>query len=387
MFHVRFSDTTLPRRMKITNLQLFHVKPRWLFLKVSTDGGLAGWGEPIVEGKAQTTAAAVREFGRLLIGEDPRRVEHLWQMMYRGSFYRGGPVLSSAISGIEQACWDILGKSLGAPVWQLLGGRVRDKVRVYAWIRCDTDAGYRDTLKTAVREKRFTAYKMAPCVGPMRMLETPGAIKEVVKRVAEVREIAGDDVDVALDFHGRTTPAVAKILCKELEPLRPMFVEEPVLPGDIQSLHEVARSTTIPIAAGERLFTRWDFAPLIESGAVAVIQPDLSHAGGIFEGRKIAAHAEMRNVAVAPHCPLGPIALAASLQLAACTPNFLCQEHVTLGEDYLRRAFKLNGGYVDAPAGPGLGIEIDEERVRAEAFDGDWETPQWRHGDGSVAEW
>jgi galactonate dehydratase len=373
--------------MKITNLELFHVRPRWLFLKVSTDAGVAGWGEPIVEGKAQTTAAAVREFGRLLIGQDPRRIEHLWQQMYRGAFYRGGPVLCSAISGIEQACWDILGKSLGAPAWQLLGGRVRDKIRLYAWIRCDTDADYRDRLKSSVRERRFTAYKMAPCTGPMRMLETPAAIRQVAERVAEVRAIAGDEIDIALDFHGRTSPALAKILCKELEPLRPMFVEEPVLPGDLKSLLDVARSTTIPIAAGERLFTRWDFAPVIESGAVAVIQPDLSHSGGIFETRKIAAHAETRNIAVAPHCPLGPITLAASLQLAACTPNFLCQEHVTLGEDYIKAPFTLHAGHVEVPAGPGLGIEIDEEKVRAGAYAGDWETPQWRHEDGAVAEW
>jgi galactonate dehydratase len=373
--------------MKITTLDLFHVRPRWLFLKISTDAGLVGWGEPILEGKAQTTAAAVKELGRIIIGQDPRRIEHLFQAMHRGSFYRGGPILSSAISGIEQALWDILGKSLNAPVHQLLGGQVRDKIRMYAWIRCDSDADYLANLKTSVAQKQFTAYKLAPCVGPMRLLESPATIKDVVNRVAQIREIAGDHIDIALDFHGRTTPTLAKILCKELEPLRPMFVEEPVLPDDPKSLLDVARSTTIPIAAGERLYTRWGFTQIIETGAVAVIQPDLSHAGGIFETRKIAAHAETRNIAVAPHCPLGPIALAASLQLAACTPNFLCQEHVTLGDDYLKTPFSLQQGYINVPTTPGLGIEIDEEKVRAGAFEGDWDTPQWRHEDGSVAEW
>jgi len=315
--------------------------------------------------------------GRWLIGQDPRRIEHIWQHLYRGGFYRGGPILTSALSGIEQALWDILGKHLNVPAHQLLGGRVRDKIRLYGRISAQALDKF---------DGRFTAYKMSS-LKATKMIETPGVLDRVVEDFAKIREAVGRDVDIAFDFHGRTTPAVAKRLARALEPYDPMFIEEPVLPGDADALLEIARSTTIPVAAGERLFTRWDFEEIIAKRAVAIIQPDVSHVGGIFETRKVAAMAEAANIALAPHCPLGPVALAACLQVAACTPNFLCQEHVTLGDDYLKDPFTLEDGYIPVPTAPGLGIELDDDKVESGRFDGDWNTPTFEHEDGSFAEW
>jgi galactonate dehydratase len=372
--------------MIITKLETFHVRPRWLFLKVSTDEGISGWGEPVVEGRARTVETAVHEYERLLIGQDPRRIEHLWQCMWKGTFYRGGPVLTSAMSGIEQALWDILGKSLGVPVYQLLGGRVRGTIRVYAHLRHQPGEDTVACIKRMVREKQYTAYKWSP-LGAMRMLESKGTIDKAVEAFIGAREAAGPEIDLAIDMHGRATPAISIQVARRLEPYHPLFIEEPVLPGDVTGLKRIADATSVPVATGERLFTRWQFQEIIEAHAVDVVQPDISHCGGIFEARKIAAMAESRNIAIAPHCPLGPITLAASLQLAACTPNFLCQEQVNLGEEYLKQPFIVEAGSIKVPEGPGLGIEVDEDRVRAEKFAGDWETPVWTLPDGSRAEW
>lgn len=372
--------------MKITRLETLHVRPRWLFLKIHTDEGIVGLGEPTLEGRAQTVETAVHEIGRYLIGKDPREIEKHWQTIYRGTFYRGGPVLSSALSGVEQALWDILGKHLGVPVWQLLGGKVRDKIRLYGWVNIEKTGDYVENFKRSVEDTRFTAFKFVPVPG-MRMIETPDVLDRVVQNVKDVREAIPRHVDIGLDFHGRTTPAMARKLARLLEPYDPMFIEEPVLPGDTAALKSIADSTVIPIATGERLFTRWQFNDLIEQQAVAIIQPDLSHVGGIFEARKIAAMAEARNIAVAPHCPLGPIGLAACLQLAATTPNHLIQEHLSLGEGYLCEPFELDGGYIPVPEKPGLGIELDDLAVQEKLFEGDWETPRFTLEDGSFAEW
>lgn len=372
--------------MKIVEFETLHVRPRWLFLKIHTDEGIVGLGEPTLEGRTQTVETAVHEIARYLIGEDPRQIEKHWQTIYRGTFYRGGPVLSSALSGVEQALWDILGKHLGVPVWQLLGGKVRDKIRMYGWVKGEETGDYVENFKRSVKDGAFTAYKLVPVPG-MRMIETPDVLDRVVQNVKEVREAAPRHVDIALDFHGRTTPAVARRLARQLEPYFPMFIEEPVLPGDTAALKNIADSTVIPIAAGERLFTRWQFNDLIEQEAVAIIQPDVSHVGGIFEARKIAAMAEARNIAVAPHCPLGPIALAACLQLAATTPNHLIQEHLTLGEGYLKEPFVVEDGYIPVSEKPGLGIELDDEAVEEKDFEGDWATPHFTLEDGSFAEW
>ncbi len=371
--------------MKITRLETFFVKPRWLFLKVHTDEGLCGWGEPIVEGWSQTVAAAVQEMGRYLVGQDPRRIEHHWQAIYRGAFYRGGPVLTSALSGIEQALWDITGKWLRVPVYQLLGGAVRDKIRVYAHAGGSTPEQARDSGRSAV-ERGFTAVKTG-LFEAARFTEGPGFIDRAVERLAGLREGVGENVDIGIDFHGRVGPALAIQLAAALEPYHPMFIEEPCLPENVDSLVQIARSTTVPIATGERLFTRFGFREVLEKGAAVILQPDVSHCGGISEMRKIASMAETYFAAIAPHCPLGPIALAACLQVDACTPNFLCQEQVCLGEGYLKNPFTVENGYVATPTGAGLGIEVDEKALAEQLYDGAWENPRLWHEDGSVADW
>jgi len=371
--------------MKIATIETLFVRPRWVLVKVRTDGGLVGWGDATLEGWSPAVAGAVAQMADYLVGKDPRRIEHHVQALYRGGFYRGGPLLTSALSGLEQALWDLTGKALGAGVHELLGGRVRGRVRVYAHVGGDSAEAY----ALAGREKLdagFTAVKTCP-FGAARFVETPAFVAGVVERVQALRDAVGPDVDVALDFHGRTSPALAIRLCQALEPLEPMFVEEPCPPGNADSLAAVARTTSIPIAAGERLVTRWGFRELLEKRAVAICQPDLSHAGGILEVRKIAAVAEVYDVAVAPHCPLSAVSLAAGLQLDACTPNFLCQEQVCLGEGYLARAFVVADGCIDVPAGPGLGIEIDEDALAERLYDGRWANPRLWHDDGSVADW
>jgi galactonate dehydratase len=382
--------------MKIQNMELFKVPPRWLFLKITTDDGLAGWGEPILEGRADTVQTAVEEMSGYLIGKDPSPIEDIWQVLYRGGFYRGGPILTSALSGIEQALWDIKGKRFGVPIYELLGGPVREKVRVYAWIGGDSPAEVGAAAKARVQEG-YTALKMN-ATASMNWIDSPSKVQAAVETLAEVREAIGYGVDIAIDFHGRVHRAMAKVLAKELESFKPLFIEEPVLPENNEALLELAKHISIPIATGERLYTRWGFKSLLASGAVDILQPDLSHAGGIWETRKIAAMAEAYDVAVAPHCPLGPIALAASLQLDFCTPNTFIQEQ-SLGIHYHQNAdlldylvdpgvFHYQDGFVPRLANPGLGLEIHEEKVREKSLTGHhWQNPVWRNADGSIAEW
>ncbi len=371
--------------MKITRLETIHVKPRWLFLKIHTDEGIVGLGEPIVEGRTLTTETAVEEIGRYLIGQDPRRIEHHWQAIYRDAFYRGGPVLTSALSGVEQALWDITGKWLGVPVWQLLGGNTRDRIRVYGHFGGSTIEENNASAKAAIA-RGFTALKTGPG-GVWNIVDSYGKITEFVERFASLRQAVGNGIDIAVDFHGRISPAMAIPLCRELEPYHPFFVEEPCQAQNVDTLVTIARSTTIPIATGERLFTKWGFREVLEKQACVIVQPDVSHAGGILELKKIAAMAETYYAAIAPHCPLGPIALAACLQVDACVPNFLCQEQVNLGDGYLKEPFKVVDGYIPLPTKPGLGIELDEEALAGKVFGGDWENPRQRYPDGSVSDW
>jgi galactonate dehydratase len=382
--------------VKIEQFELFQVPPRWLFLKLTTDNGIVGWGEPIVEGRAATTAAAVTELGEYFIGKDPRNVEDLWQTMYRGGFYRGGEILMSAISGIEQALWDIKGKALGVPVYELLGGAVRDKMRVYAWIGGDNPSEAAEAAKVRMTEG-YTALKMNG-TGPMEWIDTPAQIELAASRLAAVREAVGNNVQIGIDFHGRVHKGMAKQLFKALESSRPMFIEEPVLSENNEVLLELSRLSHIPIATGERMYTRWGFKELLKTGAADIIQPDVSHAGGIWETRKIAAMAEAFDVAVAPHCPLGPIALAACLQVDFCSGNAFIQEqslgiHYNQGSDVLDyltdpNVFRYQDGFVPLLKAPGLGIEINEEKVREMAKVGHtWRNPVWRNVDGSVTEW
>jgi galactonate dehydratase len=371
--------------MRITKLETIFVKPRWLFLKVHTDAGIVGWGEPVVEGRSQTVAAAVHEIGRYLIGQDPMRIEHHWQAIYRGAFYRGGPVLTSALSGVEQALWDIKGKALGAPVYELLGGAVRERIRIYHHCGGETPEQCAESARTWANAG-FTALKTG-VPGPLQIVDRPSAVEDMAARIAAMRQAVGPQVDIGIDFHGRVSPAMAVRLAKALEPYHPMFIEEPCLPENVDTMVTIARSTSIPVATGERLFTKWGFREVLEKQAAVVLQPDLSHAGGILECKKIAAMAEVYYAAIAPHCPLGPIALAACLQLDACTPNFLCQEQVNLGDGYLKEPFQVQNGYIPLPMGPGLGIEVDERAVAEKVYDGSWETPRLWHEDGSVADW
>lgn len=377
--------------MKITALRTYHVAPRWLFVKISTDVGIDGWGEPIVEGRARTTETAVAEIGEYLVGQDPRRIEHHWQAIYRGAFYRGGPVLMSALSGVEQALWDIKGKHLGVPVYELLGGAVRDSIGVYAHAAGDTTDELVVTGRRLV-QSGFDTLKVG-ITAPAWPLASPAYVEHEADRFFALRAAVGTDVKLAIDFHGRVTPALAGQLIEALQPAAPYFVEEPVLPENPKAMIALASRTTVPIATGERLFTRWQYRELLEAGGVAVVQPDLCHVGGIFEARKIAAMAETHYVSVAPHNPLGPISLAACLQLDACTPNFLTQEHPTLpdgsdlGQGLLHDPFTITQGSISLPLAPGLGIHVDEDAVLARCTIGDWKTPALRHPDGSVADW
>ncbi len=382
--------------MRIEKIELFKVPPRWLFLKITTASGISGWGEPVVEGKADTVKAAVEEMEPFLLGRDARHIEDIWQVLYRGSFYRGGPVLMSAIAGIDQALWDIKGKALGVPVYELLGGAVRDKMKMYGWIGGDKPAHVVEGARKRMADG-FHAVKMNGCA-ELEWIDTPKKIDDAVKLISSVRDAIGYDRGLGIDFHGRVHKGMAKIFMRELDHLKPMFIEEPVLSENLEAFAGLAAYTSAPIATGERLFSRWDFKRLFEQGAVDIIQPDLSHAGGITEVKKIAAMAEAYDVALAPHCPLGPIALAASLQVDFNSLNAFIQEssigiHYNEGVDLLDyllnpEVFDIKDGYIDRPALPGLGVEINEEKVREMAKAGhNWKNPVWRNEDGSVAEW
>ncbi|MFJ8045715.1 galactonate dehydratase [Kitasatospora sp. NPDC096147] len=381
--------------MKITGWETFLVAPRWLFLRVDTDAGISGWGEPIVEGRAEAVKAVVDTHFEYLVGRDPRRIEQHWQTLTKSGFYRGGPVFSSAVAGIDQALWDITARALGVPVHALLGGAVRDTVRMYTWVHgLDPDELAADAkVKVA---QGFTAVKvnLTEAADP---IPSKRDLEFWAHRMRVLREAVGDEVDIAIDVHGRFSTAATLAILPLLEPVRPFFVEEPVLPEHGAQLRRIVESTPIPIATGERLFSRREFAEPLAAG-VAVVQPDLSHAGGISEVRRIAAAAETHDALLAPHCPLGPIALAASLQVDFATPNFLIQEQ-SLGIGYAEgndllayvrdpSVFDMTDGRIRRPEGPGLGIEVDEGVVREAARTGHaWRPPLWQHTDGSFAEW
>ena len=379
---------------RIGRIECFLVRPRWVFVRVETDQGAVGWGEATLEGHAEAVAGAFEAIRDRLVGHDPERIEDAWQMLHRLGFYRGGPVLLSAISGIDQALWDIKARKLDVPVYQLLGGRVRDRVPVYAWIGGDRPADVAAAAR-ARRDQGFSAVKMNG-TGDLGWLDSPARIDALAERIAGVR---AEGIDVGVDFHGRVHKPMARMVLAAIEPFRPLFAEEIVLGDNPAVMAQLAAHTSVPLALGERLYSRWDYRPFFESGAIDIAQPDLAHAGGISEGRRIAAMAETYDVAIAPHCPIGPIALAACLHLAAATPNFVMQE-VSLGIHYNSPSddlttlvdnadmFAIADGTVALPAGPGLGVAINEAAVRDMAKTPHrWRNPAWRGEHGELREW
>ena len=382
--------------LKVCKVELFQVPPRWLFVKVTTESGIVGWGEPVVEGRAATVEAAIKEMLPILIGHPANRIEDFWQMVYRGGFYRGGPVLMSALSGIDQALWDIKGKALGVPIYELLGGAVRDKMKIYGWVNANTPEELAIKAKDRIANG-FTALKMV-VTNEMEWIDAPHKVAAAAARLASVRNAIGYQYPIGVDFHGRVHKGMVKMLAKALEPYEPYFLEEPVLSENNEALASIYNFTSIPIATGERMYSRWDFKRILAEGWVDIVQPDLSHAGGISEVKKIATMAEAYDVAIAPHCPLGPISLAAALQIDFSCINALIQE-TSLGihyneeielTDYLvdPEVFGLKDGCVSIPLAPGLGIEVDENKVRSAAEIGhNWKNPIWRNEDGSVTEW
>lgn len=382
--------------MKIKEINTYYVRPRWGFVEIITEDGCSGWGEAVLEGHAHTVLACVEEMKDYLIGAEAGNIEDIWNVLYRAGFYRGGGVLMSAIAGIDQALWDVKGKYYNAPVYELLGGRCHEKMKVYSWIGGDrpTDVG------NAAKEKQeagFCAIKMN-ATEELQMVDSYEKIDQVLERVAAIREKCGKYFGIAIDFHGRVHKPMAKILAKKLEEFDPMFIEEPVLCEHMENFKEIAAACNIPIATGERLYSRYDFKRLLQAGGVDIIQPDLAHAGGITEVKKIAAMAEAYDVALAPHCPLGPIALSACLNVDAVSYNAVIQEqsigiHYNVGKsvlDYVKnkKDFEFIEGYVKLPQIPGLGVEVDKNLVLKENENPhNWKNPVWRHKDGSVAEW
>ncbi|MFB5314174.1 galactonate dehydratase [Enterococcus gallinarum] len=381
--------------MKISDVTVYKVKPRWIFVKISTDEGIEGWGEMISGTKTETVVAGAYEIGNRLIGRNPFEIERLFQEMHR-SFFRGGPINGTIVSGLEMALWDIKGKAFNVPVYELLGGAARDKIKVYSWIGGDRPSEVAEQAQDRF-DRGFTAVKMN-ATEELHYIDSYQKVDEVVERVASIRERFGDAMDIGVDFHGRVHKPMAKVLAKALEPFHPMFLEEVVLPENEEHFKEVADSVAVPLATGERLYTRWQFKNLFKQGAVDIIQPDVALCGGILETRKIAAMAEAYDMAVAPHAPYGPVALAATLQVDSCTPNVFIQEqslgiHYNKGFDLLdfvknKEVFQYKDGYVDLPSKPGLGLEMDEDRIKEISQEGlVWTNPQWKNYDGTIAEW
>lgn len=386
--------------VKIARIESFCVAPRWLFVRVETDAGAVGWGESIFPKRVHAVRGALRDLTANLLGADPRRIGDLWVRMSRGGFFRGGPVLGTAAAAIEQALWDLKGRQLGVPVHELFGGAIRRHVRAYAWIGGDRPndvvAGARERIRQG-----FGAVKMN-ATPELHYLDAPSKVDAVVERVAAVRDAVGPDFGIALDFHGRVHRAMAKPLLAALEPYRLLWVEEPLLSEHNDLLPFLAGATSLPIATGERLYSRWDFKRVFEDRVVDIIQPDASLTG-LRELETLSRMAEAYDVTVAPHCPNGPVCLAATLQVAACVPNLVYQEcslgmhyhtgyaGLTAGElpDYLLNPTVLapKDGVLAIPDGPGFGIEINESLVRERHQVWSLRDPDWRNDDGSPAEW
>ncbi|KAI5273889.1 mandelate racemase/muconate lactonizing enzyme family protein [Aureobasidium subglaciale] len=380
----------------IKTIEYFRVKPRWLFVKIVDAEGHVGWGEATLEGHTQAVEGTLLGFVDRFLGLEADDIEHIWQLAWRQSFYRGGPVFMSALAGIDIALWDLKARRLGVPIYQLLGGKVRQKVQVYAWIGGDRPSSVAEAGKERLAQG-FRAVKMN-ATEDVGWLDSPSKLDSAVERVRTVKDLG---LDVAVDFHGRLHKAMAKQLARKLDGCDVLFLEEPLLSEHPEGIKQLSNLTSSPIALGERLYSRWDFKRYFEDASVDVIQPDISHCGGISEIRRIAAMAETYDVAIAPHCPLGPIALAACLQIGLSTPNHMIQEmsvgmhyNTEAGEhdihSYVRNpeVFTVKDGYLEAFTGPGLGIEVDEDAVRRVAENTEpWPLGKFVGVDGALREW
>lgn len=372
---------------------LFAGRTNLIFVEIQTDAGITGVGEASLEGKTEAVVGAIHDVKEYLIGKDATRIEHHWQTIYRHSFWRGGFVVGSAISGIEQALWDILGKAIGVPVYELLGGRVRDRVRLYA--NGPRGSTPEEVAESCVRlvEQGWGALKLCPFDAVTAVAGQP-EIQKARRQMRLIRDAVGPDVDVLIDCHGRLSPTSAVQMAQALEEFDIFFFEEPVLPEDPTAMAEVAARISIPVATGERLFTKWGFRDVLALGAANVLQPDLAHCGGIWEGRKIAAAAEAYCVGIAPHNPYSWLLTRASIQLDFAIPNFTIQEFLVDHPPEVERLFAetftwLPGGWVEPPAAPGLGIELDWDAIRAHEklpYTRTYQPSLW-HIDGSVADW
>jgi galactonate dehydratase len=379
--------------MKIAKIEQFFPLPRIRLVKITTDNDLVGWGETTLEGKPKSVHAAVEELAEYLIGKDPLRIEHHWQHIYRSAFFRGGNVLMTALSGIDQALWDLTGKYYGVPVYKLLGGAQRDRIRVYAhWgIRDLSDEGKARSKERLdmLSQSGYTAYKAGPA-GKWRGHEPPAVIDQFVECAYTMREWVGPNVELAFDFHGKMTPALAIEICHEIKGMRPMFVEEPVPQENVDALKLVSDHVPFPIATGERLLTRWGFREVFEKNAVAYIQPDTSHCGGITELKKIANMAEVYYMHILPHCAIGPVAFTASMHVDAAVPNFLAQEQIDqgLGRELFVEPWQVTNGHIELPTAPGLGFEINDEAIKETAiYREELGGEHFHEVDGSVADW
>jgi galactonate dehydratase len=361
----------------------------WLFVVLETDEGLSGVGEGSLPGHPRAVAAAVEEYREYLVGEDPARIQHLWQVMYRQPFFRSGAVVLSAISAIEQALWDIKGKVAGLPVYELLGGRCHDRVKLYAnGPSGETLEELADSARSLV-ERGFTAIKTS-MVEPVLPVQGDAVFRRAAERAESLREAVGPEVEIGWDAHGRFTPAMAIKLARALEPYNIWFLEEPALPENAKGLAQVARATSIPIATGERLFTKWSFREVLELGAAALLQPDLSHCGGVLEARAIAAMAEVYYCGFAPHNPLGPVNTIVSAHVGMASPNFVALELCLYPEEWTRELLteplELSDGYLELSDKPGWGIELDVELCRGHPYK-PHKLPALHHPSGAIADW
>ena len=387
--------------MKITRIKTIMAdggRRIFVFLKIETDqSGLYGWGEASLEGKPRAVVGCIEDMAPLIVGEDPRRVEHVWQILYRSAFWRMGVIGMTAISAIDQALWDIKGKDLGKPVYELLGGPVRDKARMYTHFGGGTPE---ETAESALEKvgKGWTAIKTVP-VPITRPLDGPKVVRAAAEKLKAVREAVGDNIDILLDFHGRVTPQMAILYGKAFEPYMPLFIEEPAQAENPAAMAAVARALSTPIATGERLFTRWGFREILEHGAASLLQPDTCHAGGISEVRKIGTMAEVYYAGLAPHNPYGPVSTAACLQVDFAAPNFVIQEMVdpdTVPQmmALVKEPLPVVHGHIVAPDKPGIGVEVDE--AACARYPPDFSTAAVRervlgnygahHDDGSIAD-